>query len=314
MAARLSAYNLRSVISELLPGYYKNYEIEQACTAFGMPEVENAWTYNSKRVYVSNRLGGVLLPEMIEISRRILAEHHDPELSQMLYGQGLHGVNGELHNLIFAAVGAKPRIVLRDAIDNVIDIVEGADRVLVYDRRLPDEGLTRGELLNWWAARAHDPGPERLTPSQTLGRRLARSLGSHAESVLFRTYVRRYTGRDDADGVPALIPQVYLHYDPYTAWELETMNGGELVRQRMDFLMLMSDRRRVVIEVDGQHHYANDPYTDQAKPSPRLYAEMVAEDRRIRLAGYEVHRFGAYELMQDHAEHAVNRFFDELLS
>ena len=56
VAARLTGHGLRVAISELLPEYYKQYEIEQACTAFGMPEVENAWTYNSKRVYVSNRL------------------------------------------------------------------------------------------------------------------------------------------------------------------------------------------------------------------------------------------------------------------
>jgi hypothetical protein len=35
---------------------------------------------------------------------------------------------------------------------------------------------------------------------------------------------------------------------------------------------------------------------------------MVAEDRRIRLAGYEVYRFGGYELLQDDAEALVQRF------
>jgi hypothetical protein len=314
VAPRLTAYNLRIVISELLPGYYKDYEIEQACTAFGMPEVENAWTYNSKRVYVSNRLAGVLLPDMVEIAKRIAAEHDDTELTDLLYGQGIRGVDGELRNLIFAAEGPKPRIVLRDAINNVIDIVEGADRVLVYDRPLPPDGLTRGELLDWWAATAHDPGSEGLSPRQTLGPRLTRSLGSDAERALFGAYLRRYSGRADADAAPALIPQVYLHYDPYTAHELETIGGGELARQRMDFLMLLPAQRRVIIEVDGQQHYAEKPWTEEARPSPRLYAEMVAEDRRIRLAGYEVFRFGGYELMRADAERVANDFFDELLS
>ena len=92
------------------------------------------------------------------------------------------------------------------------------------------------------------------------------------------------------------------------------MVGGELARQRKDFLMLLPGRRRVVIEVDGKHHYAVNPYTPEAKPPPRLYAEMMAEDRRIRLAGYEVFRFGAYELMQYDGEDVVKRFFDELLA
>lgn len=49
-------------------------------------------------------------------------------------------------------------------------------------------------------------------------------------------------------------------------------------------------------------------------PSPRLYAERVSEDRRIRMAGYEVFRFGAYELLQADGEDVVRRFFDDLLS
>ena len=57
-----------------------------------------------------------------------------------------------MKNIIFAAEGNKPRIVLRDAIDNVIEMVEGADRVLVYDSPLSRNGLTRGELVEWWAA------------------------------------------------------------------------------------------------------------------------------------------------------------------
>jgi hypothetical protein len=46
--------------------------------------------------------------------------------------------------------------------------------------------------------------------------------------------------------------QVYLHYDPYTRWA-----GGTLGRQRMDFLLLLDHRRRVVLEVDGIQHYAD---------------------------------------------------------
>jgi very-short-patch-repair endonuclease len=121
------------------------------------------------------------------------------------------------------------------------------------------------------------------------------------------TYRERYPGSEGR--VPALIPQVYLHYDPYTARELKTVDGHVLARQRMDFLLLLSERRRVVIEVDGQHHYSAD-----GKPSSRLYSGMVAEDRRIRLAGYEVYRFGGWELMQPDAPDVLRAFFDELLA
>lgn len=130
--------------------------------------------------------------------------------------------------------------------------------------------------------------------------------------MLFRVYCERYAG-EQAHSAPALIPQVYLHYDPYTARELMTIDGRELVRQRMDFLLLPSDRRRIVIEVDGRHHFTENAYTERERPSPRLYSEMVSEDRRIQLAGYEVFHFGGYELSQPDAEHTVRRFFDELL-
>jgi hypothetical protein len=307
---RTTAYVLRDAIAEVLWGAYKEYELEAACDRFGMPVVEGAWTHNSKRIYVRNRLGGVQLPQMIEIAQRVLDEHPDEEgLAELIAGSGLRGVDGEMKNLIFAADGPKPRIVLADAVSNTIEIVEGADRCLVYDRPLSPAGLTWGELVAWWKDR--NPGPDE--PDRELYKRLAQSLASDVERLLFRTYCERY-GPDGGESGPALVPQVYLHYDPYTARELKAMPGGELVRQRMDFLLLPSDRRRIVIEVDGRHHYAENVGSSGETPSPRLYAEMVSEDRRIRMAGYEVFRFGAYELMQADGEDVVRRFFDDLLS
>jgi very-short-patch-repair endonuclease len=77
----------------------------------------------------------------------------------------------------------------------------------------------------------------------------------------------------------------------------------------MDFLLLLPGRRRVVVEVDGAQHYS-----ENDKPSPRLYAEMVREDRALRLAGYEMYRFGGAELpdLQGAAD-LLHPFFDELL-
>jgi very-short-patch-repair endonuclease len=58
----------------------------------------------------------------------------------------------------------------------------------------------------------------------------------------------------------------------------------------MDFLLLMRNQRRLVIEIDGKQHY-----TDGDRASPPRYAEMMIEDRELRMAGYEVFRFGGYE-------------------
>jgi very-short-patch-repair endonuclease len=122
--------------------------------------------------------------------------------------------------------------------------------------------------------------------------------------MVWKAYFKRFHSQLN-EKLPALIPQVYLHYDPYTLNQL----GSEkrLFRQRMDFLLLLSERTRVVIEVDGKQHYA-----DGNIANPRRYAEMVAEDRKLQLAGYEVYRFGAFELQLENAEDIVQRFFQGL--
>lgn len=72
----------------------------------------------------------------------------------------------------------------------------------------------------------------------------------------------------------------------------------------MDFLLLFSHQGRVVIEIDGQQHYSVD-----SQAMPRLYAEMVSEDRKLRLAGYEIYRFGGYELQEPLGDKVVIEFF-----
>lgn len=62
-------------------------------------------------------------------------------------------------------------------------------------------------------------------PVQSLYRRLFRSLERVPERLLFRAYCARY-GQADAEQLPALIPQVYLHFAPYTKRELKTMEGA----------------------------------------------------------------------------------------
>ena len=189
-----------------------------------------------------------------------------------------------------------------------IEIVENAEHCLVYDRPLPARGLTWGELFDWWVSTTHRPADSDAERDLYARLRGALSADSPGERVLFETYGRRYAAHDRAN-VPALVPQVYLHYDPYTLKELAVGPGQTLARQRMDFLMLLPGRIRVVIEVDGKHHYA-----DGDDASPSRYAEMVREDRRLRLAGYEVYRFGSAELTASTADRAVEEFFDALLA
>jgi very-short-patch-repair endonuclease len=200
---------------------------------------------------------------------------------------------------------AKPEIVLRDALNHAVQITKGAENRLIYDRPLPEAGLTWAALVNWWAADVLQEGNLDLA-QRHLYQRLTMSLARPPEKLLFRTYADRFVADS---GVPALLPQVYLHYDPYVR-RYPQERPGSVIRQRMDFLLLLPQRRRVVLEVDGRHHYAS----SNGQADPHKYATMVAEDRGLRLVGYEVFRFGGAELMHEEpAEALLEDFFTRLL-
>ncbi|MFD6821461.1 hypothetical protein ACFWC5_13925 [Streptomyces sp. NPDC060085] len=50
-------------------------------------------------------------------------------------------------NLIFAADGANPQIVLRDALNNDVENVRNADTCLVFTDPLPPHGLTWRQMV-----------------------------------------------------------------------------------------------------------------------------------------------------------------------
>lgn len=52
----------------------------------------------------------------------------------------------------------------------------------------------------------------------------------------------------------------------------------------------------------------------QALTGPRLYAEMVTEDRLLRLAGYEIYRLGGWELTAPGGKQPLDAFFTDPLA
>ncbi|MFB7049542.1 hypothetical protein ACFCX7_25720 [Streptomyces microflavus] len=82
--------------------------------------------------------------------------------------------------------------------------------------------------------------------------------------------------------VPALLPEIWLHWDPKT---LRQRGARAMQNLRMDFLMLLPGTRRVVLEVDGMQHYTRNGGTE---PDSAQYAATMAGDRDLKFRGYEV--------------------------
>lgn len=204
-------------------------------------------------------------------------------------------------NLIFAST-VKPDLRLGNALDNDIEVMSDPANVLIYDRPVTNSGLLWRDLQTWYSE------TYRIEASQAkkhLYRRLASCLpkSSPPQTLAFSSFFKAFTTA--IPELPVLLPEVWFHWDPQTV----TQRGKQaLLRYRMDFLLLLPGGIRVVIEIDGKHHYSD----SDGLPSPRLYAEMMEADRALRLAGYEVYRFGAYELGLPNAQELLIGFYRSL--
>jgi hypothetical protein len=258
--------------------------------------------FTSKRVYVNSRMQAVELERVVGMARHFLEDYDDACLEELLSRYRPTGHGGTVKNLVFGST-RKPDLVLRDALSNDLGLIN-KDEALLFDGGIPEDGLSWRQLVT--ALLPAEAAEDLRKASLHLYHRLVECLASAAERNLFRAHAERY-GQLGFDQ-PALIPQVWLHYDPKAAWQRD--GAGPLDRQRMDFLLLLAGRRRVVLEVDGIQHYRD----EEGRPSPSKYAEMVRGDRDLRLAGYEVYRFGGVELMDIEATRALlEPFLDALL-
>ncbi|WP_241299081.1 hypothetical protein [Burkholderia stabilis] len=211
--------------------------------------------------------------------------------------------NNRPKNIIFAST-SKPDLRFRDAINNDIEIVTNADKVLVYDRSIGNEGLSWQALQAWWSDLEGISNDDQAKNS--LFRRLRSALpdNSPPQRMLFTSFFLAF-GKA-VPNLPALLPEVWLHWDPQTVRE---RGADALLRFRMDFLLLLPHGIRVVIEVDGMHHYA---HPDTRRADVDRYAQMVAGDRDLKLSGYEVYRFGASELLGNNAQASAVSFFHKI--
>ena len=211
------------------------------------------------------------------------------------------GVRTTPKNLIFASK-VKPDLRFSDAINNDVEVVSGRDDVLIYDRPIGSEGLTWRDLQTWWG---ESNGLEGDEAKKSLYRRLINCLpdNSPPQRFLFESYFKHF--KHSIPRLPALMPEVWLHWDPKTVRE---RGKDALLRFRMDFLMLLPNGVRIVLEVDGKQHYAD----VDSKADPNKYAAMASADRDLRLAGYDVYRFGGAELNATSGPTMVGEFFERL--
>lgn len=205
---------------------------------------------------------------------------------------------GGVMNIIFAANGPKPDIIISDAIENKIEIVGNKEYCLVYDLEIQNNNLTWEDLNKWW-----------IRDNKTLLSK--RLLEIYSEDAIEKRFLNEYLifcSKKDILKYPALVPEVYIHYDPKTIKELDVIGKEKrLVHQRMDFLMLINGHR-IVIELDGKQHYSEDD-----KPSPKKYADLVEYDRKMKLLGYDVYRFGGFEFTLKDFSKMIHGFFDMLI-
>ncbi len=260
--------------------------------------IDNASDSRFLRFVEALSTGWLLADESLQ--RRVVAQvnvglhHAGLELGEIGEADGypefrVRRVGAEMRaprNLIFAGLGSKPDMRVLSAIDNDLEILgDESRRALVYSRSLAD-GLTWRQLQQWWADTTGEPDPE--AAKNGLYRRLRACLpkSSPPQRYLFDSYYKVLGDR--APMLPALLPEVWLHWDPKTIGQ----RGVEaLTNHRIDFLILPPDRSRIVLEVDGQQHYSSN-----GQGNPQIYAAMARGDRDLKLAGYEVYRFGASEL------------------
>jgi hypothetical protein len=135
LSATASHRSVREAVAAVLANVSAN-ELAEECVRFGLEPsaggLDDLW--RGKWRYVERRLRHMGLRDLLALGGKVTEIYEDPVLDHLLGLAGARGVRGEMKNLIFAATGPKPKIILRDAVNNDLEIVEIAEDCLVYDR------------------------------------------------------------------------------------------------------------------------------------------------------------------------------------
>ncbi|MBI5738840.1 MAG: hypothetical protein HY997_23510 [Mycolicibacterium neoaurum] len=139
VARNVQPAQLREAIGQAIRHSMSAGQVAAFCDELRMPtlpETSTAAPMQSKAGYVIERLADVSWPELVVSAREVLDRQHDDTLAELVFEIELaatQGVAGTPKNLIFAAAGPKPDLVLVDAVNNDIQIVRNAEHCLIYD-------------------------------------------------------------------------------------------------------------------------------------------------------------------------------------
>lgn len=275
--------SLIDAIAEALWWQCSATELSSVCESLGLNTKESFEDpFNSKRKYVRKLLIMKGNDDLLLLADKILTDYGDAKDAELSQEVNAHrGIYRPVEQLIFASIGHKPDITF-DLINSKLHIVNPSGS-LIYDQIIQSgQGVLLKDMENWWELKGE---------SINISRRMYNSLQSEAEKRFYITYYRHFHPLFGED-LPALIPQVQFNYDPKT---IKQLGGQKRISQRMDFLMFLPNKR-AIFEIDGVQHYSESDSSGTRIAQPSIYAQMVEEDRKFRLAGYEVFRFGGYEL------------------
>lgn len=136
--SKVSSRTFRSAIEEALIHTYTRSDLETVFAEelklqWPNPDQQPSHVDYSKRDVINTYTAGWDLPRLVALARRIVAELEVTgilldDLTALLneYDRG-GGVGTPAKNLIFAANGPKPELVLRDAVNNDIEIVQNGE-------------------------------------------------------------------------------------------------------------------------------------------------------------------------------------------
>ncbi|HHX69456.1 MAG TPA: hypothetical protein GX708_15600 [Gallicola sp.] len=114
-----------------------------------------------------NKLTQDLLPQLKETNG---SEIQNYQAVQIIYFDPIFTIkdiqsHNRIKNIIFSSIGPKPEIVLDDALENNIKIVNNEEYCLVYDEEIDNSNLSIKNLKTWWEKKNSDKLLKRLLKS-----------------------------------------------------------------------------------------------------------------------------------------------------